>query len=196
MTGPSSLYVFPVYDLAARLLECIEDAYATEVERGDASRVTALPARRYVAGGGPRDLAWDCDEGQVTVALDRLIRGTNPQAAPRVARSPGHAASHAALITGAVFEVQIVRPAPGLSESTGAIPSRDRIGLHGREFLRDAGFLAGLLSSAVPGGALAEVTTPEGVTPLPVPVQIGDMVSLGPQGYLAATATGVTVTAT
>lgn len=197
MTDPASqdIHVWPAFEIADRILRFVEDAYTTEVDRGDGARVAALPGRRYVAGGGPRDIAWDCDAGQVTVALDRLIYGTNPQAPPQMTRSPGRAPGHAALIRGAIYELQVVRAAPGLSETTGNIPSTQRVGLHGREFLRDAGFLSGALNRAVIAGALRGPEV-DGVTPPPVTVQIGDMVGLGPQGYLAATATSITVTAT
>lgn len=146
-----------------------------------------LPEARFIAGGNPRTVAWDNDQGQVTVALDRLVMGINPINTQQTARSPrANPANVASLARHAVYEVQIVRPAPALSYSS-SIPDGTAIDAHGFELMGDLGHLLTCLADGIRAGAFLREHVGQGE------IILGDGESLGPSGQLAAVASGLTV---
>lgn len=140
-----------------------------------------LPARRYVAGGDPRAVAWDTTDGQVTVTLGRILLGLDaarPAAPVRVPRTPP--ANHGTRQRTASFEVQIVRCAPGLA-------SPDQLHTHGLQVAADAGHLVTAVLDVANSGALTRRPVAEaGIT-------VDDLVTLGPDGGTSATAVGLLV---
>lgn len=146
-----------------------------------------LPAARYIAGGDPRTVAWDHDDGQVTVALDRAIMGIDPVSTAVTARSPRKDPGNVGRITRhAVYEVQIVRPAPALAYA-GSIPGGTGIDAHGYELMGDLGHLLTCLADGLRAGAFLREHVGQGNAIL------GDGESLGPSGSLAAVACGLTI---
>jgi hypothetical protein len=85
-----------------------------------------------------------------------------------------------------VYEVQIVRPAPGL-DFAGAIPDGTAIDAHGYLTMADMGHLLTCLADGIRGGAFLREHVGQGN------VILGDGEALGPSGGLAATACGLTV---
>jgi hypothetical protein len=140
-----------------------------------------LPARRYVAGGDPRTVAWDDTAGQVTVCLGRILLGLDAQAAPRPQRVPrADPANAAAIMRTASYEVQIVRAAPALAPA-------EELHTHGLLLTRDAGHLIRAVLSVTGSGALSRRPVGE------QRVTVDDLITLGPMGGAAGVAVGVTV---
>lgn len=167
---------------ARALLGAVEAWYADETHGA-----APLPARRYVAAGEPRTVAWDCDEGQVTVALAAVPLNVRPDmTAPLATQAPGRNRS-TQLIRTAQYELQIVRPAP-TSTLGGQAPARDVLDAAGLALMDDVAQLLACLNSAQTGGALV----PAGHAPAPVMVPTVEV--LGPEGPLAGLAAGVWVT--
>lgn len=165
--------------VAQALLDGVVDWFSQEENTGP--DYPELPARRYVAGGDPRAVAWDSTEGQVTVTLGRLLLGLDATRTPqpvRVPKSPG--VNRGGKVLTASYEVQIVRCAPGLA-------SAEVLHAHGIQVTRDAGLLVRCLLDVASSGALTRRPAAEaGVT-------VDDLVTLGPDGGAAAPAVSITV---
>lgn len=169
------------------LLSWVETWWAEHQDPDDPDAPQPLPEERYVAGGDPRTVAWDHDEGQVTVACNRLVMGIDPVNLAPPARSPRRDPGNAGrLVRHAVFEVQIVRPAPGMNYS-GSIPGGTAIDAHGYQLMGDMGHLAACLADGLRRGVFLRENVGQGNAIL------GDVESLGPSGALAAVAAGLTV---
>jgi hypothetical protein len=169
------------------LLTWIETWWAEREDAEDPTAPQPLPEARYLAGGDPRTVAWDHDDGQVTVALDRMVMGMDPLATAVTARSPrANPGNRGTLTRHAVYEVQIVRPAPGLGFA-GAIPGGSAIDAHGFLTMADQGHLLTCLADGIRAGAFLREHVGEGR------IILGDGESLGPSGALAATACGITI---
>jgi hypothetical protein len=169
------------------LLTWVETWWEERADPDDPDAPQPLPGARYLAGGDPRTVAWDHDEGQVTVALDRVVMGLDPTTPAVPGRSPRRDPGNAPLLVRhAVYEVQIVRPAPSLSYA-GAIPGGTAIDAHGYELMSDQGHLLTCLADGLRTGAFLREHVGQG------PVILGDGESLGPSGALSAIACGVTI---
>jgi len=172
--------------VARALLEHIEGWYATHAEDA-VDPAVPLPERRYVAGGAPREVAWDEDAGQLTVAIERVsfgARPTGPVGGTQAGRrDPGRRAGLTRLVS---LEVQIVRPAPAL-DFYGRAPERDELDAHGYLLGVDAKHLAGAVVDAASGTALLREIVPQ------AEVVLGDLLTLGPSGKVAGLAQVVTV---
>jgi hypothetical protein len=159
-------------------------------ERQDTEDPTApqpLPPKQYLAGGDPRTVAWDNDDGQVTVTLDRIVMGMDPISTMVTARSPrANPANRGVLTRHAVYEVQIVRPAPGLTFA-GSIPDGTALDAHGYEMMGDLGHLLTCLADGIREGVFLREHVGQGN------IILGDGESLGPAGSLAAAACGLSV---
>lgn len=146
-----------------------------------------LPEARFIAAGEPRVIAWDHDLGQVHVSYERTILGMRPaQPAPTTTTrkaSPGNAAR---LVRSVALEVQIVRPAPAL-DWRGRIPGLDAIDAHGYACGLDLAHLYRAAAEAAQEGHLQRENVGQ------AEVVLGDCLSLGPSGQLAAVALGITV---
>lgn len=140
-----------------------------------------LPARRYVAGGDPRAVAWDDTNGQVTVALGRILLGLDATRAPQPVRVPrASPANSGRYQRTASLEVQIVRCAPALAPA-------EELHAHGLQVIEDGGNLIRAVLDVAKSGALTRVPVAEaGIT-------VDDLVTLGPDGGAAAVAVGITV---
>jgi hypothetical protein len=141
----------------------------------------ALPARRYVAGGDPRAVAWDDTAGQVTVTLGRILVGLDSTRSQQPVRVPRASPANSGRYTQtASFEVQVVRCAPALAPA-------DALHAHGLLVTADAGYLIRAVLAVANSGALTRAPVGEaGVT-------VDDLVTLGPDGGAAAAAVGLTV---
>lgn len=169
------------------LLSWVEAWWAEREDPDDPEAPQPLPPNRYVSGGDPRTVAWDHDDGQLTVALDRLVMGLDPTSTAVTARSPrANPANVGRIVRHAVFEVQIVRPAPGLSYA-GSIPGGSAIDAHGYELMGDAGHIATCLADGLRGGIFLREHVGQGNAIL------GDVESLGPSGALSGVACGLTI---
>jgi hypothetical protein len=170
----------PVAEVAQRLLDWIVGWWDDHAEE-----VTPLPERRYLAPGAPREVAWDLQTGQLTVALERLVTALDPGAPPASARSPRqHPANTGRINRTAALEVQIVRciPVPDLG-----VPTADQLADQGAVLTADAGHLLSAVVEAVRTGALLREHVGQGG------VQIGDALTLGPMGGAAGVALPVAV---
>jgi hypothetical protein len=105
---------------------------------GRPGRPAAPPRRPYLAGGDPRTVAWDHDDGQAHRRPRPARHGPGPHRRRVTARSPRTPAATARLVRHAVYEVQIVRPAPGL-DFAGSIPGGTAIDAHGYLLMSDPG---------------------------------------------------------
>lgn len=169
------------------LLTWIETWWEEHQDPEDVDAPQPLPDARYLAGGDPRTVAWDHDDGQVTVALDRMVMGMDPLATAVTARSPRANPGNRGILTRhAVYEVQIVRPAPGLGFA-GSIPGGTAIDAHGYLTMADQGHLLTCLADGIRAGAFLREHVGQGN------IILGDGESLGPSGALAATAVGLTL---
>jgi hypothetical protein len=169
------------------LLSWIEDWWGQRADPADVDAPQPLPPSRYLAGGDPRTVAWGHDDGQLTVAMDRVVLGLDPTSPAPAARSPRTPPGNAArLVRHAIYEVQIVRPAPGL-DFAGRIPSGTAIDAHGYLLMSDQGHLLTCLTEATQTGALLREHVGQG------PIVLGDGESLGPSGGLSAVACGITI---
>lgn len=167
---------------AERILAAVEAWYADE-DHG----AQPLPARRYVAAGDPRSVAWDDSAGQVTVAFSAAPLQTDPTQAPAVTQGPARSGQRGVqLIRVGVYEVQIVRPAP-MPGYEGQPPSGQTLNDHGLLVMRDAEQIVACVNDAQQSGAFI----PEGHGPARLQVPIIE--TLGPSGGLAAIAVGIQV---
>lgn len=181
-TGPAS----PAR-VGRAMLTWVETWWAERTDPTDPDAPQPLPDERFVAGGDPRLIAWDNDNGQVTVGLQRLIMGIDPISTAVTARSPRADPGNIGRITRhAVYEVQIVRPAPGLSYAS-SVPDGSAIDAHGYELMSDSGHLLTCLADGIRSGAFLREHVGQGN------VVLGDGQTLGPQGGLAAIACALTV---
>ena len=172
--------------VARALLDTIVAYYAAH-EADKVDPPAPLPAARFVAAGEPRVVAWDRELGQVTVAYERSLPGHRPTVPPQQPGLPRSAPNRAAsLVRSVALEVQIVRPAPGLAYGR-RVPSVDVLDLHGYAVGVDLHHLALACRAAATGGDLLR----DGVGP--AEIVLGDCLTLGPSGKVAAVAQGLTV---
>lgn len=180
-TGPA-----PVAGVAGRLLDWVVSWYAAHADDEDGP--APLPARRFLAGGAPREVSWDTQDGQVHVALERLLTALDPAAAAVAARSPRRdPANVGRLSRTAALEVQIVRCAPVLLDNPLALPPVEELHGHGLTLAADAGHLLSAVNDAVREGALLREHVGQ------ASIQVGDVFTLGPMGGAGAVALLVTV---
>jgi hypothetical protein len=174
--------------VARALLDRVVAYYAEHEDPDDPNAPVALPERRYVAGGEPRAVAWDLDAGQVHVAYQRVMTGHDPiSGIPPSARLPrASPANRANLTRMAEFEVQIVRPAPALGQLR-TLPTTDQLDRHGHAIGLDLFHLHRAVLEALRDGHLTRENVRE------ANVLIGDGVTLGPSGRVAAVAQAVTI---
>lgn len=173
----------PVGEVARRMLDWVIGWW--EDHAADENPPTTLPARRYLAGGAPREVAWDLQAGQVTVAVERLLPALNPTAPPGAARSPRQAPGNIGLVTRTVsLEVQIVRciPIPAFGVASAA-----DLDAHGARLVADAGNLLTCIVDATRSGALLREHVGQ------AGVVIGDLLTLGPSGGAAAVALPIAI---
>lgn len=181
-TGPA-----PPAVVALALLDHVQAWWQNRIDAGGDDTPTPLPERRYVAGGAPREVAWDLTAGQVTVAMERIITGIDPTAPPGAIRAPRRDPANVGRINRSLLlEVQVVRVAPGLD---GALrtPSRDVLHEHGLMVLADAGHLVHCIADALRDGVLQREHVAQ------INAVLGDAEVLGPSGGAAAAACAVTV---
>lgn len=172
----------PVEDVAQRLLDWIVAWY-----EANPAPVQPLPERRFVAAGAPREVPWDLQAGQVTVALDRLLTALDPAAPAVAARSPRRDPGNLGRIQrSAALEVQIVRCVP-VPEDLFVPPPVEELAAQGRILTADAGHLLSAAVDAVRAGTLLREHVGQGG------VQLGDVFPLGPMGGAAAVSLLVTV---
>lgn len=174
--------------VARALLASVVAYYAEHADPDDLDAPVPLPERRFVAGGEPRVIPWDTDTGQVHVAYERTIGARNPaapQAPGRLPRSPG-AQRPGTLARSLALEVQVVRPAPGLGQLR-TLPTEEEQNRHGIAIGNDLYHLERAVLEAARRGDLHREQVRESE------VIIGDCLSLGPSGKLAAVALGLTV---
>lgn len=174
--------------VARALLAAVVAYYAEHEDPNDLDAPVPLPARRFVAGGEPRVVSWDTDAGQVHVAYERTVGGRNPAAAQEPARLPRSAGSQrpGVLARSVALEVQVVRPAPGLGQLR-TLPTEQQLDAHGIAIGNDLYHLERAAREAAQSGALHREQVKEST------VIIGDCLSLGPSGNVAAVALGITV---
>lgn len=174
--------------LARALLDAVVAYYAEQANPDDLDAPVPLPERRFVAGGEPRVIPWDADLGQVHVAYERTVGGHNPAAAQAPGRLPRSDGSQRAgtLARSLALEVQVVRPAPGLGQLR-TLPSEEEQNRHGIAIGNDLYHLERAVREAAKRGDLMREQVRE------ANVIIGDCLSLGPSGKLAAVALGVTI---
>jgi hypothetical protein len=173
--------------VARALLDRVVAYYAEHADPEDADAPVPLPERRFVAGGEPRVVAWDLDLGQVHVAYERTFRALDPATPPANARVPrSRGTNRGNLVRSLTLEVQVVRPAPGLGQLR-TLPTRDELDRHGHAIGLDLAHLARAVTEAAVGGHLTRETVGE------AHVDLGDCLSLGPSGKVAAVAQAVTV---
>jgi hypothetical protein len=177
----------PVAAVARLLLDWVVAWYAEHADPADPAAPIPLPARRFVAAGAPREVPWDTNAGQVTVAMERLIAALNPAAATAPARSPQRDPGNTGRIQrSASLEVQIVRCVP-MPPDPLSVPSPDALDELGVTLTADAGHLMSALIDAVRRGALLREHVGQGQ------IAIGDVLTLGPLGGTAAVAGMLTV---
>lgn len=164
-----------VAGIAQTILTVIENHYKTADN-------TCLPARRVIAPGNPRLIAWDTE--QLVIALSGIGLGAAPTQ-PGFAQRTGNPVS-AAGIRHAVFEIQLVRCVPESKDSMGP-PHATTVTASGLALMRDAG----LLSQALVEGsdAVAALLGMRGS------VEPGAVQTLGPEGGMAAVAGSMAITA-
>jgi hypothetical protein len=174
--------------VARVLLDRVVAYYTDHADPDDTDAPVPLPARRYVAGGEPRAVAWDLDAGQVHVAYERVMTGHDPVSGiPPSARLPrASPANRANLARMAAFEVQIVRPAPALGQLR-TLPTTDQLDRHGHAIGLDLAHIARAVTEAARDGYLTRANVGE------APILIGDTVTLGPSGKVAAVAQALTI---
>jgi hypothetical protein len=174
--------------VARALLDRVVAYYAEHADPSDLDAPVPLPARRFVAGGEPRVVAWDTDLGQVHVAYERTFRAaldpTAPAAPARVPRTnPANRGNLARTVT---LEVQIVRPAPGLGQLR-ALPTEDELDRHGHAIGLDLHHVVRAATRAAVDGHLTRENVAE------ARVDLGDAVTLGPSGNVAGVGLAVTI---
>lgn len=172
--------MFAVVATAEAILAATVAWYADDTHAAD-----PLPARQYVAAGDPRVVAWDCEDGQVTVALgsSQLQQRQDLTGTPTMSPGRNRAVQH---MRSAAFELQIVRPAP-TSGYGGDPPSQEVLNSHGVACLADVEQVLAMVNESLKGGSWL----PEGHGPAPVFVPIIEV--LGPTGGLAAIAVTIVI---
>jgi hypothetical protein len=172
----------PVALVARRLLDWVIAWYE---DHADDEAVTALPARRFLAGGAPREVSWDTQDGQVHVALERLLTALDPTAPARPVTSPRRDPANIGRVNrSAALEVQIVRcvPVPALG-----VAAPEVLDEQAEILTADAGhLLTAVMEAAKSGTLLREHVGAAGIS-------VGDVFTLGPTGGAAAVALLVTV---
>ena len=124
---------------------------------------------------------------QQPVAYERTVGGRNPTAAQPPARLPrSDGANVGRLVRSVALEVQIVRPAPGLGQLR-TLPTEQELDRHGIAIGNDLYHLERAVREAAKRGDLMREQIREAT------VIIGDCLSLGPSGSVAAVALGVTI---
>ena len=173
--------------VAQALLDRVVAYYAKHADSENLDAPVPLPERRFVAGGEPRVVAWDLDLGQVHVAYERTFRALDP-AVPTPPVRTGHRspANRGNLVRTVTLEVQVVRPAPGLGQLR-TLPTQDELHRHGYAIGLDLHHLERAVRAAATEGHLTRENVRE------ARVDLGDTLSLGPSGKVAAVAQSVTV---
>lgn len=162
-------------------------AYYAEHADDEVDPPAPLPERRLLAAGEPRVIAWDDPLGQVHVAVERTVLGARPtQPAPQTRTRKASPANAGRLVRSCAYEVQIVRPAPALGWR-GKIPGLAEVDAHGYATDLDLAHLYRAAADAANGGHLERENVGE------AEVVLGDCLTLGPSGGLAAVALGITV---
>lgn len=174
--------------VARALLDRVVAYYTEHLDADDPEAPVELPARRFLAGGEPRGIAWDLDAGQVHVAFERIVTGHDPVSGiPPAGRLPRtNPANRANLSRMAIYEIQVVRPAPALGQLR-TFPSTDQLDRHGQAIGLDLFHLHRAVLDAARDGYLTRENVRE------APILIGDGVTLGPAGKVAAVAQAITV---
>lgn len=174
--------------VARALLDRVVAYYTEHLDPDNPEAPVELPPRRYVAGGEPRGIPWDTSAGQVHVAYERVMTGHDPiSGIPPTARLPRTSpANRANLARMAAFEIQVVRPAPALGQLR-TFPSTDQLDRHGQAIGLDLFHLHRAVLEAARAGHLTRANVKE------APILIGDAVTLGPSGKVAAVAQAITV---
>lgn len=174
--------------VARALLDRVIAYYAAHVDPDDPAAPVELPARRYVAGGEPRGVAWDLNAGQVHVAIERTVGGHDPLSGiPPAGRLPrANPANRANLARMVSLEVQIVRPAPALGQLR-TFPSTDQLDRHGQALGLDMHHLTRAVLGAARDGYLTRENVRE------AQILLGDCQTLGPAGKVAAVAQAITI---
>jgi hypothetical protein len=124
-------------DLARRVLDGVVAHYDAVDAKCKPSERVNLPARRVIAPGNPRLVAWDCE--QLVVTMSGIGVGQAPGEGGRPA-GRGNPISATGL-RHAVFAVQIVRCVPESRDGTSPPPD-DVLTAAGLALLRDAGLLS------------------------------------------------------
>jgi hypothetical protein len=173
--------------VARALLDRVVAYYAEHTDPDDPLAPVPLPARRFVAGGEPRVIAWDLTAGQVHVAYATVTTGHDPTAPALPGRLPRKDPANAArLVRSCAFEVQIVRPAPALGQLR-TLPTTDQLDRHGYALGLDLHHLNQALVDAARADHLLRANVRE------AQIVVGDSVTLGPSGQVAAVAQTITV---
>jgi hypothetical protein len=173
--------------VARALLDRVVSYYAQHADPDNPDAPVELPARRFVAGGEPRVIAWDLTAGQVHVAYATVTTGHDPTAPALPARQPRPSPSNAArFVRSCAFEVQIVRPAPALGQLR-TLPTTDQLDRHGHALGLDLHHLNRALTDAARDDHLTRENVKQAL------IVVGDSVTLGPSGQVAAVAQTITV---
>lgn len=175
MTSPAGLGL-AVADIASLILATVGSHF------GAAAGVT-LPARRVIAPGNPRLIAWDNCE-QVVVTMSGIGVGSAP-GENAGARGVGNPVSSMGL-RHAVYAVQITRAVPESHDGTTPPPDVD-LTKAGLALMRDAGLLSQAMVQVVTAVTAA---VPRGSRVVPGAVEV-----LGPEGGFAAVESSLIVTA-
>lgn len=138
-----------------------------------------LPEHRYIAGGEPRQIAWDCPS--VIVSCGGVLWGQGPGTGSATARRTGNPVAVGARYV--VIAVQIIRCVPVTDGDPPGCPELTRSGL---EILRDGGLLS---------QALIRLCIKDGVFHRFGTAIAGAVEFLGPEGGFAAAEGNLTVTA-
>jgi hypothetical protein len=142
-----------------------------------------LPARRLIAPGDTRAVAWDCE--CVLVTCGGIVWGQGPGAATGVGRGTGNPVSVGARYT--VMAVQIVRCTAEVEHDGIDPPPPDDLTAAALALLTDGGLLS---------QALAELCGKGGALQRAGMATAGDVVFLGPSGMYAASEGHLSVSAT
>lgn len=129
----------------------------------------AVPDRRYVGGGLPANVAWDCE--QITCTLSEVGWGRSKDAT-QLSPTFGRAASVNAM-RHANYALTLVRCYPVMGDR-GELPTNDELETAGEQQMIDAGLLsqAGVNFVAFPNSAI-----PRGAN-----IQAGAVMPIGPAG--------------
>lgn len=173
--------------VARALLDAVVAYYTEHADPDDLDAPVPLPERRLVLGGEPRVVAWDDPAGQVHVAFDRTFRALDPATPPGNVRAPRRdPANRGTGVRSLTLEVQIVRPAPGLGQLR-TLPTEEQLSRHGLAVGLDLHHLPRAAYAAAIDGHLTREQVRE------AHIDLGDAVSLGPSGKLAAVGLALTV---